>query len=205
MTPADRLILDALKPHMTDLGYQLVVAKVGKAGSIQNLRDSVAIAELTKAKDRFEAVNKLRFGNASEAGRYAANQRWYGHNMVEGPYGDKKVLRTTVNGQTTSVKFRALEKPHNEVKIGDMVLDHAGNPAWVMSVRTQPHPQGTRTILTTKPVKFTTDRKGNLQTKMRPEDVARHGGSDSLRSWVDTKVTTLRVLDSQWEVPKELQ
>ena len=62
MNNTDRLVLDALKPYMTEMGYVLVMSKVGKAGSIANLRDSVAIAELEMAKKKF--------GNRSEAGRY---------------------------------------------------------------------------------------------------------------------------------------
>ena len=50
MNNTDRLVLDALKPYMTEMGYVLVMSKVGKAGSIANLRDSVAIAELEMAK-----------------------------------------------------------------------------------------------------------------------------------------------------------
>jgi len=69
MTTPDELILEALRPFMTDLGYAFVVQEVQKAGSISGLTNSVALAELIKAKQSFG-------GNRSAAGAYAASIRW---------------------------------------------------------------------------------------------------------------------------------
>lgn len=132
MTPADRLVLDALKPYMSELGYVLVVSKVGKAGSIANLRDSVAIAELEMAKKRF--------GSRSAAGRYAAEIRWSKGQAggavapkVEGG-GGGVIEIALVDGK--AVEMQVVSKPASEVKIGDLVSAKQGQPARVVDIVT---------------------------------------------------------------------
>lgn len=130
MNNTDRLVLDALKPYMSEMGYALVVSKVGKAGSLANLRDSVAIAELEMAKKRF--------GSRSEAGRYAAEIRWAKGQAggavapkVEGG-GGGVVEVAMVNGK--AVEFQVVQKPATDVKIGDLISSRSGKPERVTDI-----------------------------------------------------------------------
>lgn len=131
MNNTDRLVLDALKPYMTEVGYVLVMSKVGKAGSIANLRDSVAIAELEMAK--------RKFGNRSEAGRYAAEIRWakgQAANSLIAPKveggGGGEIRVGMQDGQ--AVEFQVVSKPVGEVIVGDLVSSGDNTPHKVTDI-----------------------------------------------------------------------
>jgi hypothetical protein len=123
MNEADKIVLDALKPHMSDLGYAMVVEKVEKAGGIKNLTDTVAIAELE--------VAKKKFGSRSAAGQYAANIRWGkgGAGLTatrdraqEPRSGGRSVFDVNVDGKSRPVDFDITHTPISKVKMGSLVL-----------------------------------------------------------------------------------
>lgn len=69
LSKPDQIVLETLKPHMSDFVYAMVVQAVEKAGSIRDLTDKSVMFELAKAKQSFG-------GNRSAAGAYAASIRW---------------------------------------------------------------------------------------------------------------------------------
>jgi hypothetical protein len=69
MNQSDIIILESLKPHMSDFVYAMVIQAVEKAGSIREVTDKSVMFELVKAKQSFG-------GNRSAAGAYAASVRW---------------------------------------------------------------------------------------------------------------------------------
>jgi hypothetical protein len=69
MNQSDIIVLESLKPHMSDFVYAMVIQAVEKAGSIREVTDKSVMFELVKAKQSFG-------GNRSAAGAYAASVRW---------------------------------------------------------------------------------------------------------------------------------
>lgn len=128
MNEADRLVLELLQPHMSNLGYALVKAKVTEAGGIVNLRDSVALAELELAK--------RKFGSRTEAARYAAEIRWQKGraeqfkpqqttHRVYPQNAEGEIRVATLNGKAT--EFHVTQVAAGNIKVGDMVSSGRGS------------------------------------------------------------------------------
>lgn len=154
MKTADKIILDALAPHMSDLGYAMVVDKIEKAGGITNLTDTVAIAELVLAKKKF--------GSRSAAGEYAANIRWKEFHTA-GPSGEK--YRTeTINGVPT--QFEVKVTTIGSIKNGDIITTGSNKvPTQVVSIENKDG----KTVLNTKKL----DGLDRFQTFEEPNREAR--------------------------------
>lgn len=179
MRPADELVLKALQPFMSEMGYNHVVAKTEEAGSIENLIDVTAVMELDMAK--------AKFGSRSAAGRYAANIRWQEFD-VAGPSGEK--MRTEMVGGVPT-RFTVSDTTVGQMKVGDIVTTGSYRiPTKVISIEKK----GKDLILTTQQLngtnRFQTTEQANRQGKMwKPVDGKQVQSSGSLNPSrkVDTK------------------
>lgn len=113
MNTADLIVLNALEPYMTDLGYAFVLQEVEKAGGVRQLTNSIAIMELE--------VAKKKFGSRSAAGRYAAEIRWQGEQKeFLLPNREGIFYRTaTIDGKEQQMEVK--DTAVTAVKVGDIM------------------------------------------------------------------------------------
>jgi hypothetical protein len=179
MRPADELVLKALQPFMSEMGYNHVVAKTEEAGGIQNLIDVTAVMELEMAK--------AKFGSRSAAGQYAANIRWREYDSA-GSSGMK--MRTEMVGGVPT-RFTVTDTTIGQMSVGDIVTTGSNRvPTRVVSVENR----GGGVVLTTQQLngfnRYETTEQPNRAAKLwKPVDGKEIESSGSLNPSrkVDTK------------------
>jgi hypothetical protein len=158
MKLSDEIVLEALKPHMTDYGYSYVVQQVEKAGSIREMTDVVATMELVLAKKKF--------GNRSAAGQYAAQVRWSGK-RPEMLLPEKGVSYRSAMVGGKDMQFSVTESTASAVSSGQIISTGANRvPERVVGIKSQ----GDRLMITTKKLDSTirsqTDIAANAKVKV---------------------------------------
>lgn len=184
MTEADQIVLNALKPYMSDHAHAIVTSAVEKAGGFRNLTDSVALAELV--------VAKKRFGSRSAAASYAANVRWQGKkDEMYAPDAEGRKYRTsTMNGIPT--QFSVVSASASDAKEGDIVTFGSNRvPTKVESIK----PVGDKLVITSRSLnntdKFETTVRPNADIrKWTPESSASsHGALNPSRRVDSSRIT----------------
>jgi hypothetical protein len=176
---ASELVLKALQPYMSELGYVHVVNKIQEAGGIQNLIDVTAVMELEMAK--------AKFGSRSAAGQYAANIRWREYDSA-GSSGMK--MRTEMVGGVPT-RFTVTDTTIGQMSVGDIVTTGSNRvPTRVVSVENR----GGGVVLTTQQLngfnRYETTEQPNRAAKLwKPVDGKEIESSGSLNPSrkVDTK------------------
>lgn len=153
MNKADEIVLEALQPYMSPLGYATVVSAVEKAGGFENLTDTAALAELI--------VAKKRFGSRSAAASYAANVRWQGKKpeMELADSEGNKYRTARLNGVDT--QFKVSPASAADAKEGDIISVGSHRvPTRVQSVRQS----GDKLVITAQSLENT----DKVETTVRP-------------------------------------
>lgn len=135
LSKGERMALETLRKgelsRLPQVVWDQVLVEVEKAGSIRTVGG-------TAGRLLADAISKAYMGgNRSDAGRYAAQQRWKGHVKQEGDArGSSKRLGSAIRwnpqGRRTIVKVKSIEEAYREIAKGNYVEVESAQKAATM-------------------------------------------------------------------------